>query len=79
MQGSNFKWVPVPNFKWVPVTEAVPDEPCLDVLVTLVINNDVHVHVGSRQVGGEWYVPVFCGHDYRVTHWMPLPMPGLTI
>lgn len=68
-----------PGFKWVPVTEAVPNESCLDVLVTLVINNNVRVHVGSRQAGGEWYVPVFCGHDYQVTHWMPLPIPELTI
>lgn len=69
--------------QWIPVSERLPDDntPVLVYCVNTTIQGGAVRHMGSLDSGKFWFLKTkpdlvsFPFHDWKVTHWMPLPEP----
>lgn len=71
------------EMKWIPVSERLPDNntPVLVYCENTTIQGGAVRHIGSLDSYGFWFLKTkpdiasFPFHDWKVTHWMPLPEP----
>ena len=69
--------------QWIPVTERLPEDgrPVLVFCENTTIQGGATRHIGSLDSGKFWFLKTqpelasFPFHDWKVTHWMPLPEP----